>query len=81
MDKAELEKQKDFIEDMESLIKDYGYNKEFAAALLSSYKITVEVRGRNGEPICGLTPEDFIPKVTVTGEIGNGYYATDLQFI
>ena len=78
MDKTELEKQKDFIEDMESLIKDYGYNKEFAAALLSSYKITVEVRGKDGEPICGLTLEDFTPKGTVTVEIGSGYYKTNL---
>ncbi|MFA5301028.1 MAG: hypothetical protein WC389_22775 [Lutibacter sp.] len=55
----EKEKEKDFVEDMEALIKDYGYTKEFAVFLLGSHKIIVTVCDTNGKPVCGLKPEDF----------------------
>jgi hypothetical protein len=53
------EKEKDFIEDMEALIKDYGYTKEFAAFLLRTHKIIVSVRDINGNAVSRLKPEDF----------------------
>lgn len=74
----EKEKEKDFIEDVEALIKDveilvedYGYTKEFAELLLVDCKISVRF-SKTDRPICGLNPKDFTPSGAIIEEIGDG---------